>query len=367
VPIANGPREILKTYRKYHVEPPEHLVKAAELRSAQIAGMMAGGQGYDDSPKNENGTVYITPMRIGGVPLNLIVDTGSPDLWTYSDLQLPENRENHSYYNTSNGQLLEDYYFRTYYADYSGAYGPVYLDTVTIGPLSVPQQAIGAAEDVWYFDDTRADGILGLSFSEFSSIRPYPLNNFFDNLRPYLSAPVFAVSLTMNDVGSYDFGFIDHEKYASDLVWTDVNNTFGYWAFAASGFALRNYTFPDYHMDIITDTGTTLTYLDPMIVRLYYDLVPRARYSLVDGAWVFPCGSRLPDLTLLLENGEKLVAFGYQFNWEPLNPATPNICYGGLQSSEWPGFNILGATFLDSKYVVHEYREEASRLGFADR
>lgn len=77
----------------------------------------------------------------------------------------------------------------------------------------------------------------------------------------------------------------------------------GYWMFETEGYAVGDgeVVYPDDGLyPMIADTGTTLLMLEDDIVHAYYAQVVGADMSRSLGGIVFPCGSVLPDLAVLL-------------------------------------------------------------------
>ena len=71
------------------------------------------------------------------------------------------------------------------YGDFSGAYGEVYVDRVTIEDLTVATRIRGRGhERVAHVRAGRlVDDLLGLGFTELGSITPNPQKTWFDNIR----------------------------------------------------------------------------------------------------------------------------------------------------------------------------------------
>jgi hypothetical protein len=65
-----------------------------------------------------------------------------------------------------------------------------------------------------------------------------------------------------------------------------VTDEDGVWEFIYSGYAV--------------DTGTSLLYLDELIVNAYYAQVPGATLDPTLYAWTIPCSASLPSLTLTI-------------------------------------------------------------------
>jgi aspergillopepsin I len=100
---------------------------------------------------------------------------------------------------------MDGYSWQMSYGDGSSCAGKVFLDQVTIGDLTVQNQAIEAAStmSLLYSIDPYRDGLIGLGFSKYNSVKPKPQLNFFDNIRPSLAAPVFTAQIKRQAAGTY--------------------------------------------------------------------------------------------------------------------------------------------------------------------
>lgn len=143
------------------------------------------------------------------------------------------------------------------YGDGSSASGDVFKDVVDVGGVTAPRQAVEAAEDIsqQFVKDRDNDGLMGLAFSKINTglsspcrtgniiltsltVKPQPQSTFFDSVKEQLDTPLFAVTLKHDKPGSYDFGFVDKEKYQGSLEYVDVDNSKGFWMFSASGYGV---------------------------------------------------------------------------------------------------------------------------------
>jgi aspergillopepsin I len=246
--------------------------------------------------------------------LNLFLNTHCR--WVFSTLQPEDQRKNrviNRVYDTtsSSATKLKDHTWKISYGDRSGANGQVYLDRVGVGNFSVDKQAVQAASSVSkaFSDDAHNDGLLGLAFSKLNTIKPTKQQTWFDNVRPQLAAPVFTSSLKRQAVGTYDFGYIDKAKYRGNIVYTNVTGNDGFWNFDLTGFSVGNGAVIPMKINAIADTGSSLWYLPKQVADSYWAKVPGATYSTTIGQWLFPCTSKLPDMSIIV-SGQKVTVPG---------------------------------------------------------
>lgn len=230
-------------------------------------------------------------------------------------------------------------------------------DVVQIGGVSFPNQVVELATYVnGDFDFT---GLLGLGFSALNTVEPTPAKTFFDNVIPTLKLPLFAVNFnptTPNNL-SYDFGYIDQNKYSGTLSYIDIfppyddNNDSpnpGYWMFKSSNYKFGDgapISFDGGAINVIADTGTTLMYLTDEMVNAYYQTIPGAAYDVPNGLWVYPCSQTNNVQTISLNAGDTADAW-ITITKSALDngPVNSTHCLLGLQSSQGFGINIIGDT-----------------------
>ncbi|KAL4782220.1 aspartic protease pep1 [Aspergillus varians] len=339
----NLPRMYGRALAKYGVTVP------TQVRDAETHGSAV-------TTPEEYDIEYLTPVNIGGTVLNLDFDTGSADLWVFSNELPTAQQQGHSIYQpSSNATRMSGYSWRISYGDGSSANGDVYRDTVTVGGVTAQEQAVEAAQHISdsFARDQNNDGLLGLSFSSINTVQPRAQTTFFDNVKSQLDSPLFAVTLKHHAPGSYDFGYIDHAKYTGSLTYTDIDSSQGFWMFSATAGST--------HFNAIADTGTTLIMIESAIARSYYSLVPGAANNYFYGGWTFPCSTQLPAFNITI-NGYKAVVPGEHINYAPVSTGS-STCFGGIQGNQGLSFSILGDVFLKSQYVVFDSR--GPRLGLA--
>lgn len=118
----SGPLALQKAYAKYNKPAPDNVRSAAATATGTVA---ANPDQYDAE--------YLCPVTVGSTTLNLDFDTGSADLWVFSDKLPSSERGQHSIYKTGDGQIQSGSTWDISYGDGSGASGVVYADKVAIG------------------------------------------------------------------------------------------------------------------------------------------------------------------------------------------------------------------------------------------
>ncbi|KAI0184789.1 aspartic peptidase domain-containing protein [Xylaria flabelliformis] len=374
--------QVANPYFKPH--GPTQLARALIKYGAPISDSLAHAVAEPDAHRivtRDQGTVsalplsydhaYISVVEIGTPPqsLNLALDSGSSDLWVFSTETPLRQLSSQERYNASKSQTAKlEYgaYWRIRYGDRSYSNGIVYRDTVTLGGVTVKNQAVEVALNVsrQFTSDGDTDGLLGLGFKSVNQVRPKRENTWFDNAIETLDAPVWTADLKYERPGTYDFGFINDTKYKGDLSYVDVDSSNGLWTINTSGYRIANGTFRDFPFKAIADTGTSLALLPKDIVDDYYRAVTGAIYDKGWDGYTFPCTTTPPDFILSI--GEAIITIPSKY----INYSADNYnhtCYGGIQSDGQIGFSILGDVFLKSAFVVFDATPNHPRLGLAGK
>ncbi|CAK7218041.1 hypothetical protein SCUCBS95973_003355 [Sporothrix curviconia] len=405
---GRGPRALAKAYAKFGVEiSPELLLILEEILEALgitvpgVAGTGGtsgttgtGGTAANQSTSASQGMVaavpqlfdseYLAQVSIGTPPqtLKLDFDTGSSDLWVFST-ETPKTQENgQTLYNiagSSTAKQLQGATWSIRYGDGSSSSGDVYLDTVSIGGVTVANQAVESARQVSasFTNDSSSSGLLGLAMNSINQVQPTPQKTFFSNALANLAMPLFTANLKKTEAGNYNFGFIDTTEFEGSLSFVNANTTQGFWQFESAGFAVGNATttaITSMPHQAIADTGTTLLMLPTAIVEAYYAQVPSAQNSQQLGGFVFDCNEDLPNLTLAIGSYNAVVP-GSLINFAPADDlgassstaagSASAVCFGGVQASTGLPFAIYGDVFLKSQFVV--FHGGNAQLGFAPK
>ena len=251
--------------------------------------------------------------------------------WVYGTGLSAASKDGHSVYDPSRSntsQKLENYSWKITYGDGSGASGDVFVDTVRVGTTIAKKQALGAAETIIgsFHLEQNSDGLLGLGFDSLNTITPIKQPTFFTNVKESLSAPLFTADLRKGKPGSFDFGFIDDEKYVGRISYIPVNNTRGFWEITSESYAIGNGKYISTTLDGIVDSGTTLLLLPSAIVSIYYGKVTGARWDRVQGGYIFPCSTTLPSFTLRFGTYSAVIPGSYM-KYAPISVGSQSKCF----------------------------------------
>ncbi|KAF4930658.1 putative aspergillopepsin A-like aspartic endopeptidase [Colletotrichum viniferum] len=378
----NGPRQLIKAYRKYSMPIPQGLLDAMDAMDAQAAAnpapaapvkaegfksLAAGasnqtaaagqpGTGITTATPIRNDVEYVSPIKIGGQEVNVDFDSGSSDLWVFTSMLDAASQQGHQLYDpsksTGGATMIQGSSFSIRYGDGSGAQGVVGTDRVEIGGAVVEKQAIEMATAVsqQFVRDTANNGLMGLAFSKLNTVKPDKQKTFFDNVMPSLAEPVFTADLRKKAVGAYEFGRIDNTKFTGQMTWIPVNTTSGFWQFPSEKFAVGGGAVQQgtAGAQAIADTGTTLILANPPMVQAYYSQVQGAQNDQTVGGVTFPCNAQLPDLMMDIGGVYMARVKGSDINFAQVDAQT---CFGGLQATT-SKLQIYGDIMFKSQFVA---------------
>ncbi|EPS98273.1 hypothetical protein FOMPIDRAFT_1126854 [Fomitopsis schrenkii] len=318
---------------------------------------------------------YIGNITIAGESFEVILDTGSPDLWIVTDSALSGST------NTSVAAQLN---YGTDSTDSSSIMGSIFLADVDFGGFSISNQAYSKPTRVDVPNNTVSSGLLapgmggliGLSPSEGSTIAANlqqanynasgynPLQNIFHS-NPSMPAQ-FTILMSRNegegDTSGGVFTISDVvEEYASIqdtpvlLVGSKNPVLAQHWSVHMEAIIINGQWYNTSssgaaNLTAILDTGTPTAYIDPRFVDIMYgaNAEKEGDFSIV------PCSAQI---------NVSLVFGGTVFPIDPIDATEPAgiadngsvICEGAFARLEgFPdGTLLLGDTFLRNAYTLY--------------
>jgi hypothetical protein len=187
--------------------------------------------------------------------------------------------------------------------------------------------------------------------------RPFWYRIGADLALPYL----FTVDIYQTQNGTFDFGYIDPEKYSGEISYVPMDTSETNWNFNMTGFAIGDGK-PENVTEFtgVVDTGGPNIGLPSSIVGPYFKSFGGNSSGTI---YTYPCSAYPPpNLTLYLATGDKMVLNGSLLVTPPTGSS--KICNGRVDDSVQTAYNI-GASMLDQKFVVFDHAN--SRIGFADK
>lgn len=366
VRIRNGMTETARAFAKYGWSMPKEM-SVAPINATERTGTE---EGTTSARPQENDVEFLCPVQVGDHQMMLDIDTGSSDLWVFNTQLTLKQTKGHAVYDPSMSKTfkrMQGATFRIHYGDGSSASGPVGTESVTVGGLNVPSQAIGLPNQVSqdFIGDTNNDGLLGLGFKSINNVKPTQQDTFFGNALPSLKHRVFTANLKHATPGAYEFGVIDPKQFKGNITFTPVDSSAGFWQFTSKWFKVGHGPKQENKAasPAIADTGTSLLLMDEEVVQAYYKQVPGShpenRLGRGDGMLI-PCNAELPDLHLQLGENHLGRISGALLNFHAVGQG---MCYGGLQSNKGNGIQVLGDVMFKSQFVIFD--ANGPRLGFA--
>lgn len=233
-----------KAVNKFQAEMPTHLSAIVKAYRGVSATKRSSGS-VTTTPESLD-EAYLTNVEIGtpAQTLPLDFDTGSSDLWVFSSLTPSSSVNGQKTYDvttSSTTKKLSGASWSISYGDGSSSSGDVYMDTVSIGNLTVSSQAVEAATSVSdeFTSDSANSGLVGLAMSTLNTVTPNQQKTWFDNIKSSLDSELFVADLNHDTAGTYTFGTMD---FSGTVHYANLYNTTeslsGYWTFQASGYAV---------------------------------------------------------------------------------------------------------------------------------
>lgn len=314
-------------------------------------------------------TSYLCEVNIGTPAQKLMLDfdTGSSDLWVFSTDTTKSQTNGQTLYQpakSSSSKLLDGFKWAIGYGDKSNSRGIVYQDVVQIGSASVVNQAVESAQNVssQFTADAGSSGLLGLANDKGNTVKPTQQQTWFSNIKSRLAQPLFTARLKHQEVGSYNFGYIDSSQYTGEISYTPAfTDDLGHRLFNASGYAIADAELNDRVITGTADTGTSIVYLPLDVASDYWSNIDGAQKQQVAAGqylWVFDCNTSLPTFSFGVGSG-RITIHSDNINFA----SEQGSCIGGLGAIAGD-LAIFGDVAMKSGFVV--YNDGNNQLGWAE-
>jgi hypothetical protein len=342
---------------------------------------------------------YLISTTVGtpGQAINLVIDTGSSDVFVLSNTANQCTNRRLEYENgpcvggTYDGADSSSYHlinhdFDISFADGSGSSGDYFSDSIALGGQTIKSQQLGLA-----LKTTVGTGIMGIGFAANEATS----DKYSSLVQSMVSQGLIAsqvYSLYLDDLksstGSIIFGGVDSAKYRPPLIALPLqpdssSHTVDSFTVALSGVSgtgssgnTTSFTADSFVLPVVLDSGTTITYLDDATTGAIYD----AFGVLQDSA-----GDALIDCALKQSSASISFAFGgaggpvikvgldqliFDVDSGGFGPTSDSpfgsTCAFGIQSGSGPDLFLLGDSFLRSAYVVYDLDNNEVALAQTD-
>ncbi|CAK9780955.1 acid protease [Cutaneotrichosporon oleaginosum] len=389
LPLAHSPsstkRELAK--RAGGVQDREWLLReAAFVDSRYNAGRGHYGSLLSKHKRQTSGGVnlqnngidasYSGQVSIGtpAQPFNIILDTGSSDLWV-EDNECAACQGTKFDPSKSSSYAAVDGTFSISYGSGDAA-GRLARDTVVMGGQSVQNQVFAMVDNMTpNLISSSVSGIMGLAFPALAYSKANP---WWSTASAGWSEKLFAFYMKRyrgdasaerveTDGGIATFGYLDRALYTGDVTYVSVGDNPQYWQIPMAGVSVQGTNINlGSSTQVAVDTGTTLIGGPAAVVAAIYAAIPGSRAMTGDykNYYEYPCSTSI-DLRLTF-GGYTINIGDADFNLGNYGSDTA-YCTGGVfvqsLSARSPVQWIVGATALKNTYTVFRYDPPA--VGFA--
>jgi cathepsin D len=366
------------SYKYYGITPAPR--GRSVSRRANTAGISLVNQDGDQS--------YFVTITVGtpGQPFNVVLDTGSSDLWlaTTDCVSCPSSTPLYDPTKSSSSQQASQSQIQIKYG--SGAVeGTLAKDTVSLGGFSLSQTFLTVDQTTSDLLSGSVSGIMGLAFSSLASTHAVPFWQALLNANQ-LTSPEMGFWLTRfgdqrsvkeeEPGGVFTLGGTNSTLFTGDIEYLDMPAQDGgqsFWLLNLNSASVngKSVTISSSTALSAIDTGTTLIGGPSTDVANIWAAVPgSSTVSSMPGFYSFPCSATV---SISLSFGGKFWPINTSdMNLGPLGPGSSDQCVGGIfdlsQGSNVPsgGGNpgwVIGDTFLKNVYAA--YRASPPSVGFA--
>lgn len=311
----------------------------------------------------QDDSTFYAPVTIGtpGQSVNLVLDTGSSDMWTV------QGKENWSPSASSTFQNSTTAFQISYGS--GDVTGTLASDKVVLADHTAESQTFALATSVSNgLLGNAVEGIMGLGFQSLSTSKSKPFwqNAGADQFSFYLKSDGETSSSEQAPGGTFTLGGTNSSFYTGDINWSTVIDE-AYWLITLGGITINGQTVDlKGTSKVAVDTGTTLIGAPDSVVEQFYSQIPNSQKT-SSGYYTFPCSTT--DLNATMHFGNQEYTLGVQQLIAGTVDTRGQDCLGsffsiGSDSSDEMQY-ILGDAFLMNVYSVFDNSGDKAQVGFA--
>ncbi|RHZ53927.1 pepsin-like aspartic protease [Aspergillus thermomutatus] len=342
---------------------------------------------------------FATSITIGNQTFEVVIDTGSSDLWVVRDGFSCVNPESSAevaqsacafgptYSPDSTFHQIDGEYLDIKYADGEILSGVIGTENVTLAGITV-NQTIGLVDYAGWYGDGVTSGLMGLAYPSLANAytmdykQPTLYNPVFATMYEHgLIDPVFSMVMNRNASNATAAGYltlgglppidIKGNFSTTPILITNIKGypkTYDFYTVNIEGAIVGNRSLPEAggNIQYLVDSGTTLNYYPNSIAdAINAAFSPSAVYDNNEGAYVVDCNAKPPVHGVTIG--------GSTFYINPMDMILPGgtdnkgnkICISGINAGgdAGQGIFVLGGTFL--RNVVAVFDVGAAEMRFA--
>jgi cathepsin D len=318
-------------------------------------------------------TAYFGTITIGNQNFNILMDTGSSNLFVPNTNCTTAACQNHNSFDLKKSKTFKkegnpwNITFGT-----GSASGVTGIDNVKIGDFTAENLVFGLADNLSDdFVGLESDGILGLAFDRLNTMDNHAPTLITTLIKQNKINPLFSFHLSrvsdFNDQGTLTLGGVDNNKFKGKITFNRVINTptinaLAFWLINVDDASVNKKSLSFKGRNAIIDTGTSTIILPDNDAAEIHSQISGATLDPNSGMFIIPC------------NTTSVVAFkfgGVDFEINPKDLITAPIDGSNCISSIMPGFNLdgkndtwlVGTPFLKNVYSVFQVKNPS--VGFA--
>lgn len=334
------------------------------------------GQGFNLLTNQDSDTSYYGSLAIGTPPVSyeVILDTGSSDLWVASSNCLVGCSNVQTYASTSSSSFKN--LTKPFSINYGSgaARGDLVSDNVQMAGFSVPNQVFAACDEITTgLLSSPVSGLLGLAWQSIAASGATPFwqalvaGGSWDN--PVMS---FVLTRFVNIQGAdesepggiFTMGYLNTSLYTGNIEYTPLANSGSYWLIPMTQITVQGTKTFTGSTNAAIDTGTTLIGGPSDQIDAIFAAIPGSTKGTgnYDGYYLYPCATTV-NVTITFSNGQAWPISPKDFSLQKISGTTCIGAFFVINSSSGAPSWIIGDTFLKNVMSVYQYNPPA--VGFA--